>query len=149
MAETKRYRFSYPEEDDVINEFLSNQRNKSASLRILIKSYVSLYGVNDVISQYPDIDFSNDVISKNLPKKTKTKVKTKPIKSMTSKDIEDLESKGIFDSNKDKNVVSNKKEDEVLDDFNEEDLFNLKPSEDKKSDDTNSSDDILKQLRRG
>ena len=149
MAETKRYRFSYPEEDDVINEFLSNQRNKSASLRILIKSYVSLYGVNDVISQYPDIDFSNDVISKNLPKKTKTKVKTKPIKSMTSKDIEDLESKGVIDNDKKETIVNSKKEDEVLDDFNEEDLFNLKPSEDKKSDDTNSSNDILKQLRRG
>lgn len=148
MTETIRCRLSFPKEDDIVNDFLKNQTNKSASIRILIKAYVNSYGVNDVISQYPDIDFSDGNLAKESVKKTKSK--RKPIRSMTFKDIENLESSGIVKNSEEASDDNkeNNQENEVLDGFNEEDLFNLKPNKNK-NENSNSSDDILKQLRRG
>lgn len=45
----KQYLLSYPG-DGTVSDWLEKQSNKSQSLQLLIKQYVSIYGLTDVIT---------------------------------------------------------------------------------------------------
>lgn len=45
----KQYLLSYPA-DGSVSDWLEQQSNKSQSLQLLIKQYVSIYGLTDVIT---------------------------------------------------------------------------------------------------
>lgn len=75
-----RYRFSVPEQDTAVHEWIKNQLNVSMSLRMLIKDDVNRNGYSDLTCRVTrEIPKTNDVPEAPVPVVQPSIFQTKPV----------------------------------------------------------------------